>query len=392
MPDPAALIPFRSAVPDEVIAELHLRLDRTRWPDPSPAAAWEDGTDLDELRRLCDHWRHRFDWRAAEARLNAHPQYLTEIDGQRIHVLHLRSPEPTARPLLLCHGWPGSVFEFLDVLGPLVDPVAHGGQAADAFHLVVPALPGYGFSGPTTTSGWTPRRIAAAFAELMTRLGYERFGAQGGDWGSTVVTQLALQVPERLFGIHLNMVIAPKPAGFDLATLTPDERDALDRMHAAGREEMGYRAIQSTRPQTLAYGLNDSPAGLAAWIVEKFRAWSGCIDADGHRSLALTYTPDQLLANITLYWVTGTINSSIRLYRETSRAGPEGSLPDRPVTVPMGYARFPHDGFLPPRAWVERRYDVRRWTEMPRGGHFAAMEEPGLFVDDVRAFFADLER
>ncbi len=377
--------PFVVDVPEAVIVDLRERLARTRWPDRSPSPAWIDGTDLDHLQSLCEHWRSGFDWRAVETRLNAHPQFLTEIDGQRIHFLHVRSSSPTARPLLLCHGWPGSVIEFLDVIGPLTEPQAHGGHVDDAFHVVIPSLPGYGFSGPTTEAGWTPARIAGAFAVLMERLGYDRFGAQGGDWGSMVVSQLGLQVPERLSAIHLNMVIAPKPRGGDpMAGVSEAEQADLARMRAAGTEEMGYQAIQGTRPQTLAYGLNDSPAGLAAWIVEKFRAWSGC-----GGDLRDSFTDDQLLANITLYWVTGTINSSMRLYRETRRAGPGASLPDRPVPVPMGYARFPADGFVPPRAWVERLYDVRRWTVMPRGGHFAAMEEPGLFVDDVRAFFRD---
>ena len=389
----AALVPFRVEVPEAVLTDLHERLDRTRWPDPSPAGPWEDGTDLDELRALCDHWRHRFDWRAVEDRLNAHEQFVTTVDGQRIHLLHARSARRDAIPLLLCHGWPGSVLEFEGVIGPLSDPEANGGSPADpAFHLVIPALPGYGFSGPTTQIGWTPRRIAGAFAEVMTRLGYTRFAAQGGDWGSMVVSQLGVQFPERVIGIHLNMVIAPKPANFDLSTLSEGERADLARMYAAGKKESGYQSIQGTRPQTLAYGLQDSPAGLAAWIVEKFRAWSGCVDDTGERRLSVSFTADQLLANITLYWVTGTIGSSVRLYREVRRAGGGSSIPDRPVPVPMGYARFPHDGFCPPRVWVEQLYDVRRWTEMPRGGHFAAMEEPDLLTGDIRALFSELGR
>jgi microsomal epoxide hydrolase len=306
------------------------------------------------------------------------------IDGQPIHFLHARSPVATARPLLIVHGWPGSVAEFLDVVDPLVDPAAHGGDPADAFHVVAPSLPGYGFSGPTLEAGWTAARIAGAFATLMTGLGYERFGAQGGDWGSTIVTALAGRVPERLTGIHLNMVIVSKPRHLPdpMAGVTDDEVAAMAAMHERGAEEMGYGAIQGTRPQTLGYGLHDSPAGLAAWILEKFRAWSDC-GGDVWRS----FTRDQVLTNITIYWVTGTITSSMRLYRENRLAGrPRVGGPARPA-VPMGFARFPGDGFQFPRAWVEQAYDVRHWTDMPRGGHFAAMEEPALFVDDVRTFF-----
>jgi microsomal epoxide hydrolase len=380
--------PFRVDVPEAVLDDLRARLGATRWPAPSPAtsrAPWADGTDLAYLQDLCAYWRTGFDWRAAETRLNRWPQFRVVIDGQPVHYLHVRSPVPTARPLLIVHGWPGSVAEFLDVIDPLVDPAAHGGDAADAFHVVAPSLPGYGFSGPTLEPGWTAARIAAAFATLMAGLGYGRFAAQGGDWGSTVVTQLALQVPERLVGIHLNMVVVSKPRHLPdpMAGVTPEEIEALAAMHARGADEMGYGAIQGTRPQTLGYSLHDSPAGLAAWIVEKFRAWSDC-GGDVERS----FTRDQLLTNITIYWVTGTITSSMRLYRENRLAG--RPRPAARIEVPMAFARFPADGFQFPRAWVEQVHDVRRWTDMPRGGHFAALEEPELFVDDVRAFFRTL--
>jgi microsomal epoxide hydrolase len=380
--------PFRVEVPDAVLDDLRARLAATRWPAPSPATPpWIDGTDLGFLRDLCTHWRTDFDWRAAEARLNRHPQHVTTLDGQRVHFLHVRSAVPDARPLLIVHGWPGSVAEFLDVIDPLVDPASHGGDPADAFHVVAPSLPGYGFSGPTTAPGWTAARIAAAFARLMTGLGYDRFGAQGGDWGSTVVTHLARTAPERLLGIHLNMVIVPRPRHRPdpMAGVSDEERRAMDAMRARGGDEMGYGAIQGTRPQTLGFSLADSPAGLAAWIVEKFRAWSDC-GGDVERS----FTRDQLLTNITIYWVTGTITSSMRLYAENRRGGGTRLEPGERIPVPMGFARFPGDGFQFPRAWVEQVYDVRRWTDMPRGGHFAAMEEPALFVDDVRAFFREL--
>jgi pimeloyl-ACP methyl ester carboxylesterase len=379
--------PFRVDVPEAVLDDLRARLASTRWPTPSPAVPWRDGTELAYLQDLCGYWASGFDWRAAEARLNRWPQFRVTLDGQPVHYLHVRSPVESARPLLIVHGWPGSVAEFLDVVDPLVDPAAHGGDPADAFHVVAPSLPGYGFSGPTLEPGWTSARIASAFAALMTGLGYDRFGAQGGDWGSTVVTALAGLVPERLSGIHLNMVVVSKPRHLPdpMAGVTDDELAAMAAMHERGAEEMGYGAIQGTRPQTLGFGLHDSPAGLAAWIVEKFRAWSDC-DGDVERS----FTRDQLLTNITIYWVTGTITSSMRLYRESRLAGRPRDVGARPQAVPMGFARFPGDGFQFPRAWVEQVYDVRHWTDMPRGGHFAAMEEPELFVDDVRAFFRSL--
>jgi microsomal epoxide hydrolase len=377
--------PFKVDVPEAVLDDLRQRLDRTRWPEHLPASGWSRGTDLDYLREVVEHWRRSFDWRRTEAALNAWPQVQVTVDGQNMHAIHARSPEPGALPLLITHGWPGGVLEFLDVLGPLTDPVAHGGHAADAFHVVCPSMPGYGWSGPTSDAGWHIARVAAAEAELMTRLGYERFGAPGGDWGALAACQLGMQVPERLAGIHLNMVVARPPADVDDPTAGLNERElaALADRARIERDEFGYMRIQSTRPETLAFGLTDSPAGLAAWILEKFRAWSDC-DGDPRNR----FTHDRLLGIVTSYWVTGTIGSSMRLYHETISHGMAGP-PKAYIDVPTAAAIFPKELWRPPRQWAERHYRIEQWTEFPAGGHFAAMEEPGPLVDDIRAFFRD---
>lgn len=381
-----AIEPFTIDVSDEVLADLDRRLRSARFPDQLPGTGWTLGTDAAYLRTLVDGWRDRYDWRASEAALNRLDQYVTSVDGQRLHFVHVRSPRPDAIPIVLLHGWPSTFAEFADVIGPLADPDAHGLGPGPAFHVVCPSLPGYAFSGPTTRRGWTPHRMAGAISELMVRLGYDRYLAQGGDWGSMVASQLGLVDPERVMGFHLNMVIAPAPPEAErFVGVTDAERRDLDTMYESGRHEMGYQQIQRTRPATLTAGLADSPVGLAAWIVEKYRSWSDC-DGDVESS----FTRDQLLTTIMLYWVTGTIGSACRLYAETAKAGRGASLPDQPVPVPMAYARFPADGFTPPRAWVERLYDVRRWTAMPRGGHFAAQEEPGLLVGDIRDFVGSL--
>jgi pimeloyl-ACP methyl ester carboxylesterase len=387
----AAIEPFRIDVAEPVLEDLRRRLRATRWPEDSPGEPWALGTDRTYLRELCDYWADGFDWRRIEAELNAIGQFTTSIDGQRLHFSHVRSAAPGALPLVIHHGWPGTFAEFVKVLAPLTDPVAHGGRAEGAFHVVCPSLPGFGFSGPPHESGWTPHRMAGAAAELMGRLGYDRYGAQGGDWGAMVSSQLGLVDPTRVVGIHLNMVIAPPPRDGDpMAGLTDHERELIVDMRARGREEMGYQQIQGTRPQSVSVGLNDSPSGLAAWIVEKYRAWGDCGLDDGTRDVERRFTKDELLTCVTIYWVTETIASANRLYAETRRVGAGASLPTVPVPVPMGYARFPGDGFMPPRAWVERLYDVRRWTVMPEGGHFPALEVPDLLVADVREFFRPL--
>lgn len=375
--------PFRIDVADEVLADLRRRIARTRWPDQLPGTGWELGTDLAELRELAQYWVDGFDWRRREAELNRFPQFVTSVDGQRLHFLHARSPRPDALPLVLLHGWPSTFAEFEKVVEPLVSGGPGGG--GPAFHVVVPSLPGYAFSGPTSRPGWTPHRMAGAVADLMARLGYDRYGAHGGDWGSMVATQLAYVDPQRVAGIHLSMVVVPRPREDPMAGLSEEEQAELAAMYERGGSERGYQEIQGTRPHTLSVGLNDSPVGLAAWIVEKFRAWSDCGGDVWSR-----FTRDEILTTVTIYWVTETIQSANRLYRETRVAGRGASAPDRRVPVPMGHSRFPGEGFAFPRAWVERFYDVRMWRQHPSGGHFPAMEEPELLVTDVRDFFAEI--
>ncbi|HEY7135776.1 MAG TPA: alpha/beta fold hydrolase [Acidimicrobiia bacterium] len=374
--------PFTIDVPDAVLTDLHERLARTRFPEQIPDAGWDYGTELGYLRELVGYWRDNYDWRKQEARLNELDNFTTEIDGQRIHFIHARSPESDAMPLVISHGWPGSVVEFLDIIEPLTNPRAHGGKAEDAFHVVCPSLPGYAFSGPTHERGWDPQRVAQTFATLMAGLGYERYAAQGGDWGSMISTQIGLVDPDHVAGIHLNMLIALPPEGEDFSTLTPSELAGLTDAANYMENDSGYAKIQGTKPQTIGYLLDDSPAGLAAWIVEKFRTWSDC-DGDVERR----FTKDRMLTNIMLYWVTATGHSAGRLYYEATKAGRFGPQGAR-VEVPTGAAVFPREIVRPPRRWAERSYNITHWTDMPSGGHFAAMEEPTLLVDDVRAFFS----
>ncbi len=381
----AAITSFRVDVSEATLDDLRERLERTRFPGQIPGAGWDYGTDLDYLRGLVAYWRDGYDWRSTEHSLNQFPQHTTEIDGQTIHFLHASSPVPDALPLILTHGWPGSIVEFLDVIEPLRDPARHGGDPADAFHVVCPSLPGYAFSGPTHERGWHPRRVAGAWAQLMARLGYGRYAAQGGDWGAFITSQLALADPEHVVGIHLNMVL-PNPGTDDPATFTAEEQAAMAGFARMMDGEGGYYRIQSTRPQTLGYALEDSPAGVCAWIIEKFRAWSDC-DGDVERS----FTKDQLLDNVMLYWVTATAHSSVRMYYEFVRALGSGDVNlGARVEVPTGYARYPKEIIQTSRRWAERSYNLVHFADMPRGGHFAAMEEPELFVDDVRACFRSL--
>jgi epoxide hydrolase len=365
-----------------VLADLRARLDRARFPDEAPDSGWRYGSDLAYVRDLVAYWRERYDWRAAEAALNRLPQFHARVGGLGVHFIHVRGDGPKPFPLVLTHGWPGSVAEFVDVIGPLTDPARHGGDAADAFDVVVPSMPGYGFSERPREPGVDAERIAALWVELMAGLGYTRFGAQGGDWGSMVSTYLGANHADRVAGIHLNMVIAfpPDPAN-PVDGLTQDEVVELMSAQHFLKQETGYQRIQGTKPQTLAYGLNDSPAGLAAWIVEKFRTWSDC-GGDVERR----FTKDQLLTNVMLYWVPETANSSCRLYYEMMHAG-KFPPTDFRVKVPTACAIFPGEIIKPPRRWVDRLYNVQRWTRMSSGGHFAAMEEPAALVEDVRAFF-----
>jgi len=362
--------PYEVDVPEATLVDLRERLDRARLPNQIDGIGWDQGTELGYLERLLDHWRHGFDWRSTEDRLNALPQVITEVEGQPIHALHVTSSNPAALPLVLVHGWPGSVLEFLDVL-PLLEP---------HFHVVAPSLPGFTFSGPTTERGWHPRRMASAVGEVMTRLGYDRYGLQGGDWGSLVTANLADLHPERVVGLHLNMVTGVRRV--DGAEVTPAEGASLAEGKAWRRTGVGYQEIQGTRPQSLGYGLVDSPVGLAAWIVEKFREWS-------HGDIEEAYSFDRLLDNITAYWVTGTAASAARIYWEMRRAGHD-AVPTGRIEVPTAIAEFPGEISQPPRSWTEAAYHVVRWSTPARGGHFAAMEAPDEFADDVRAFFGQL--
>jgi pimeloyl-ACP methyl ester carboxylesterase len=371
--------PFRIDIPEADLEDLRQRLRLTRWPDPETVDDWSQGVPLAYLRELCDYWLDGYDWRACEQSLNRFPQFCTEIDGVPIHFLHITSPQPDAMPLIMTHGWPGSVVEFRKVIGPLTDPVAHGGDAAEAFHLVCPSLPGYGFSGKPAQAGWGVARIADAWDVLMTRLGYDRYGAQGGDWGSGVTTALGIRHADHVAGIHLNMVtVRPDPAAMD--DLTEQEKAAVAAFQYYWDTDSGYSKEQSTRPQTVGYGLVDSPAGLCAWILEKFWSWTDC---DGDPANALTR--DEMLDDIMLYWLPGTGASSARLYWESFGRGLAGT---GTIGVPVGCSVFPKEIFRPSRRWAERAYaDLRYWGEPAKGGHFAAFEQPELFVQEVRAAF-----
>jgi epoxide hydrolase len=376
--------PFRIDVPDAELDDLRQRLDVASWPERETVDDWSQGVPLDYMKELCAYWATGYDWRATEARLNALPQFRTEFDGLGIHLLHVRSQHPDALPLVITHGWPGSIVEFLKVIGPLTDPAAHGGDPADAFHVVCPSLPGYGFSDKPQRTGWGVERIAAAWAELMARLGYERYGAQGSDWGTSISARIGQSDPDHVAGIHLTPPLAPPdPATFD--DLTDRERGALASLEHAAEWESGYSTEHSTRPQTIGYALADSPVALAAWIIEKFWAWTDC---DGHPENVLTR--DELLDNLMLYWLPRTGASSARLYWESLKqvneliAGPVRDV----VEAPTGCSIFPKELQRPSRRWAEKRFlDIRYWNELDKGGHFAAFEQPELFVDEVRSFF-----
>ena len=370
-----SISPFRIDVPDADLTDLQERLTRTRWPDELPDAGWDYGVPLQTVQDLATQWQSRFDWRVWEARLNALPQYTTVIDGQLIHFFHILSPDPTAMPLLLTHGWPGSALEFLDAIGPLSNPREHDWDPADAFHLVIPSIPGFGFSGTTHERGWDVPRIASAWVELMTRLGYERFGLQGGDWGMGISRQVAADEPERVLGAHLNYLVTP-PRG-PLPDLSQEDQARVVEIERYLAEPPGHMRLQASRPQTLAFSLTDSPVGQLAWIAEKVLTWA---------DPATPISTDWLLANVTLYWLTRTAASSARLYLES--AGKRG--PASTGDVPIGVAVFPHDLVRPVRALAEPYHHITHWTEMERGGHFAALEGPELLVPDIRAFFRPL--
>jgi pimeloyl-ACP methyl ester carboxylesterase len=373
------LTPFKIEIPDAELQDLRDRLRRTRWPEAETVDDWSQGVPLAYLKELCAYWAEDYDWRATEKRLNALPQFRTEIDGLGIHFLHVRSKNPDALPLILTHGWPGSIVEFLKVIGPLTDP-----ESDLPFHVVCPSLPGYGFSDKPAQTGWGIEKIATAWAQLMARLGYDRYGAQGGDWGTSITSSIAQQDPEHVIGIHLNPPIAaPDPDTF--GDLTEFERASIASLKRIHENESGYANQQATRPQTLGYSLVDSPAGLAGWIVEKFRAWSDC---DGHPENA--FTRDELLDNLMFHWLPATGASASRLYWESFKqveAKFAKSTSDT-IDVPTGCAIFPAETPRPSRRWAAKRYTkILHWSELGKGGHFAAFEQPEVFVDEVRAFF-----
>ena len=381
MPDPK---PFRIAVPDEVLADLRDRIARTRWPDEIAHSGWDYGTNRAYLKELLDYWRDGFDWRAQEEKLNAFHHFLAEVDGLRLHFVHERGRGPDPMPIVLAHGWPSTFFEMTKLVPLLTDPAARGGDPRDSFDVVVPSLPGFGFSEIPSKGGTTKTRMAQLLTGLMIDvLGYDRFAARGGDIGSGVVALMGMDYPEHVIGIHVADVLRPY-LGPGARVFTDAERKFFEEERQWMEKEGAYDHIQATKPQTLAYGLTDSPAGLAAWIVEKFRGWSDC-----GGDIEKRFTKDELLTNLTIYWATGTINSANRRYFERD-AEPRNLGPDDRVRVPTAVTIFPADIDRPPREWGERVYDVARWTVMPRGGHFPALEEPELLAADIREFFRPL--
>ena len=371
--------PFKVNIPEEAVTDLKERLSRTRYPDELNDENWSYGTSMAYLKELCAYWATEYDWRATEATLNAFPQFRTDIDGLKLHFIHAPSKHENARPIIITHGWPGSVLEFMDLIPRLTDPEAHGGDAQDAFHVVCPSLPGYGFSEAAKSPGMTPTTIAQLQIQLMQRLGYSDYIAQGGDWGSMVSREMALADDKNCAGLHLNMLVAMPPEGDDNAMdgLSPEEARRMKDSEQFTKEGMGYYQIQSTKPQTVGYGLTDSPAAQAAWIVEKFRAWSDC-DGD----VESVYSKDRLLGNISLYWFTATATSSARLYYETVHS----DMKLLPVKVPTGSALFPKELMQAPRKWADVAYNIVHWESYKRGGHFAAMEVPELLTEDIRKF------
>jgi epoxide hydrolase len=378
--------PFHIDIPQTDLDDLHRRLAATRWPSEIPGAGWDRGVPLDYLKELAEYWRTSYDWRAAEAALNRFPQFITEIDNTNVHFMHIRSPEPDAVPMIITHGWPGSVAEFLSIIGPLTDPRAHGGDPADAFHLVIPSLPGFGFSGPTKEPGWDLVRIASAWAELMRRLGYDRYIPQGGDIGGWITLILAGVDFGHVLGAHVNFLITAPPGDpAALVDLSPSDLARLGQLGEFIDKHSGYMKIQATRPQTLAYALTDSPVGQLAWIVEKFWEWT-----DSAKAPEDAVDRDQILTNVMLYWLTGTAGSAAHLYFEMADMLPIAATPPSPpppLPVPLGVAVFAHDVGQPVRRFADQGFpNIVQWNEFDRGGHFAAMEEPDLLVADLREF------
>lgn len=380
MTDHPALIPFSIDVPQFELDELKRRLNATRWPDRETVDDQSQGARLDDVKALVEYWRTQYDWRRLEKRLNAYPQFKTEIDGLGIHFLHIKSPHADAMPLIMTHGWPGSIIEFLDTIEPLVNPTAHGGDATDAFHVVLPSIPGYGFSDKPTRKGWNRTRIGKAWHELMNRLGYPEYVAQGGDWGSVVTTEMGRLKLDGLKAIHVNL---PFVVPHELpAELTAEEQAALDQCVLFASDGIAYHDLQTTRPETIGFALADSPVGQAAWIYEKLTAWS---DSEGKAENVFSY--DQILDNVMFYWVTNTGASSARMYAEH----PGLTFAAVAVDIPAAVSVFPGEIYTPPRAWAEQAFSqMIYWNRTSKGGHFAAFEQPQIFVDEVRAAFASL--
>jgi len=369
--------PFSIDVPQAVLDDLHRRLAHTRWAEAVPGAGWDYGANVDYVRELCAYWRDGYDWRLHEGHLNRHPGFLAEVDGVDLHFWHIRGTGPDPFALLLIHGWPGSMFEFHFIIDRLSNPGAHGADPAVSFDLVIPALPGFGWSGKPRERGWGISRIAAAFDTLMTReLGYSRYGVQGGDWGGIISAKMAAAHAGHVAGAHLNFVLAGPPPD-----LTGADREALKARDAFQAGETGYSNVQGTKPDSLTVAQADSPAGLAAWVVEKFRTWG---DTGGEVESA--FSKDVLLTNLMFYWAPNSIASAARIYYEARRDPAAFAFPR--VEVPVGVAAFPGEPWRVPRSWAEQRFNIQRWTEMPRGGHFAALEEPQLLADDIRDYFA----
>jgi pimeloyl-ACP methyl ester carboxylesterase len=377
-PTAATIRPFKMHVPDQVLVDLRHRLAETKWPDQLPGTNWEYGADIKKVRELADYWQNGYDWRAQEAKINQFDQFTTEIDGQQIYFIHQRSTRPDAIPLMLIHGWPGSIVEFLKLIEPLTEPTE---KNSPAFDVIIPSLPGFGFSGATTTRGWGPQRMARALIVLMDRLGYSKYGIQGGDWGSAVAQDMAYQAPARVIGLHLNLIFVPPPNSEAVAQMSGAERK---RYSYFDREESSFFSLQAAEPQTLAYALTDSPVGWLAWMMGKFQLLT---DNDGDFLSAVDR--DTFLTNVTLYWATDTVGSAMRIYRENRLTG-EDAVPTQRLETPVGYADFPREVAVPPFRWINQTYNVVQKTEMPKGGHFAALEQPQLLVQDIRAFFLKL--
>ncbi|MCL0053427.1 epoxide hydrolase [Dehalococcoidia bacterium] len=381
-----AVQPYKIEIPDSVLDDLKSRLERTRWPDELPGTGWDYGSNLDYVKELVEYWRTKFDWHAQEKLINSFSHFKSKVDGLNIHFIHEKGKGPNPMPLVITHGWPGTFFEMHKVIPMLSDPASHGGNPADAFDVVAPSMPGYGFSDATDKRGLSVLSIGDLWAKLMSEnLGYQKFAAQGGDWGARVTAKLGLSHGDKVIGIHTTSTSSPTPyQGPGTRELSEAENAMLAQRVQWLADEGGYSHIQATKPQTLSYGLNDSPAGLAAWIVEKYRTWSDC-----GGDVESRFTKDELLTTITIYWVTQSINSSTRLYYESFFQAWDLAK-DEKIQVPVAIASFPRENSVPLREWAERSFNIQQWTDMPSGGHFAALEEPDRLVEDIRKFFRGL--